>query len=278
MWIDTHCHLDATEFDADRDMVVASAHAAGVGHIVIPAVATWNFERVRHLAHQYAGCVYALGIHPMLAPQATDADLGTLRREIEASLDDPLFIGVGEIGLDYFVPGLDAERQMAVYVAQLRLAREFDLPVLLHVRKSQDQVAAQLRKLGVHAGIAHAFNGSPEQAYRFIDQGLKLGFGGNMTFSRANRIRRLATELPLDALVLETDAPDIAPAWLADDQFGEQGKVRNVPGEVAGIARELANLRGMSLADLSRHMQNSSLEALPRLRAAFCDPSGARDE
>ncbi|HVL08889.1 MAG TPA: TatD family hydrolase [Burkholderiaceae bacterium] len=265
MWIDTHCHLDATEFDADRDVVVASAQAAGVRHIVIPAVAAWNFERVRHLAHQYAGCVYTLGIHPMLAPQATDADLVTLRREIAASLDDPKFVGVGEIGLDYFIPGLDAERQMAVYVAQLKLAREFDLPVLLHVRKSQDQVAAQVRKFGIHAGIAHAFNGSPEQAYRFIDQGLKLGFGGNMTFSRANRIRRLAVELPLEALVLETDAPDIAPAWLADDQFGEQGKVRNVPGEVLGIANVLAQLRDVAPAQLAMQLRENSVAALPRL-------------
>lgn len=269
MWIDTHCHLDASEFDADRDAVVASAHAAQVRHIVIPAVAASNFDTVRQLAHRHAGCVYALGIHPMATRSATDEDLVTLRRQIEASLDDPRFVGVGEIGLDFFVPGLDAQRQEFVYLAQLRLAREFDLPVLLHVRKSQDQVCAGVRRLGITRGIAHAFNGSFEQARRFIGQGLKLGFGGNVTFSRANRIRRLATELPLEALVLETDAPDIAPAWLADDQFGEQSKARNTPSEVAGIAREVAALRQVSLDELAAMMRRNSIDALPRLQAQF---------
>jgi TatD DNase family protein len=265
MWIDTHCHLDATEFDADRDVVVASARLADVRTIVIPAVAAWNFDRVRHLAHHYGGCVYALGIHPMLAPQASDADLDTLRRAIEQSMPDPKFVGVGEIGLDYFIPGLDPQRQMEVYVAQLKLAREFDLPVLLHVRKSQDQVAAQARHLGVRRGIAHAFNGSVEQAGKFIELGMKLGIGGNMTYSRANRIRRIASELPIEALVLETDAPDIAPAWLTEDQFGEQKKVRNVPAEVSGIAHALAELRQIDVTSLAESMRVNSLEALPRL-------------
>ncbi|WP_454731245.1 MULTISPECIES: TatD family hydrolase [Cupriavidus] len=277
MWIDTHCHLDAAEFDADRDAVAAAAAAAGVSGIVLPAVAVSNFAAVRALARRHAGCVYALGIHPLYTPGAGQADLDALRREVAASLDDPRFVGIGEIGLDFFVPGLDAQHQAWIYGEQLKLAREFDLPVLLHVRKSQDQVAAQLRRAGVRQGIAHAFNGSPQQARGFVDQGLKLGFGGNMTFSRAKQIRRLAQELPLEAIVLETDAPDIAPAWLSDDQFGEQHKARNTPAETAGVARALGELRGIGAPALAQAMWRNSVAALPRLAAfeATMFPAGA---
>lgn len=267
MWIDTHCHLDAGEFDADRDAVVAAAEAAGVRGIVLPAVAVSNFGAVRALSRRHAGCVYALGIHPLCSGSATQADIDTLAREVEASLGDPRFVGIGEIGLDFFVRDLDPAHQTWVCAQQLKIAREFDLPVLLHVRKSQDQVLAQLRRAGVRQGIAHAFNGSLQQAQGFIDHGLKLGFGGNMTFERARQIRRLALELPLEAIVLETDAPDIAPAWLTDGQFGEQRKVRNTPAEVAGVARELAALRAIAPDALAAAMWRNSVAALPRLAA-----------
>ncbi|WP_265918954.1 TatD family hydrolase [Cupriavidus nantongensis] len=270
MWIDTHCHLDAGEFDADREQIADAAEAAGVRGIVVPAVAAWNFDTVRALAQRDPRCVYALGIHPLCSPGAGQPELDTLRRQVAASMGDPRFVGIGEIGLDFFVAGLDADHQTWLYVEQLKIAREFDLPVLLHVRKSQDQVGAQLRKLGVKRGIAHAFNGSHEQARRFVEQGLKLGFGGNVTFSRARQIRRLATELPLEALVLETDAPDIAPAWLSDDQFGEQHKARNTPAQVAGVARVLAELRGIDALTLAQATWRNAVAALPRL-AAFAD-------
>lgn len=265
MWIDTHCHLDASEFDGDRAEVTAAAGRAGVSGIVLPAVAVSNFAAVRALAHGDARCVYALGIHPLCTPGAGQADLDALRREVAASIDDPRLVAIGEIGLDFFVPGLDAAHQTWLYAEQLKIAREFELPVLLHVRKSQDQVYAQLRRVGVRQGIAHAFNGSHEQARRFVAHGMKLGFGGNMTFERARQIRRLAADLPLDALVLETDAPDIAPSWLSDGQFGEQHKARNTPGEVAGVARALAALRGIALDDLASAMWANSVAALPRL-------------
>ncbi|GJG93158.1 TatD family hydrolase [Cupriavidus pauculus] len=270
MWIDTHCHLDASEFDADRAGVIAAAAAANVSGIVLPAVAVSNFDAVRALAGEGSRCVYALGIHPLCTPGAGQADLDALRREVAASIDDPRLVAIGEIGLDFFVPGLDAQHQTWLYTEQLKIAREFDLPVLLHVRKSQDQVYAQLRRVGVKQGIAHAFNGSHEQARRYVEHGMKLGFGGNVTFSRAKQIRRLASELPIEAIVLETDAPDIAPAWLSDDQFGEQHKARNTPGEVAGVARVMAELRGVPEPELARVMWRNSVAALPRL-AAFAD-------
>lgn len=282
MWIDTHCHLDAGEFEADRASVTTAAAAAGVTGIVLPAVAVSNFEAVRALAHggPYGGpnsgphggthCVYALGIHPLCTPGAGQADLDALRQQVAASIDDERLVAIGEIGLDFFVPGLDAVHQTWLYTEQLKIAREFDLPVLLHVRKSQDQVYAGLRRVGVRQGIAHAFNGSHEQARRYAEHGMKLGFGGNVTFSRARQIRRLAVDLPIESIVLETDAPDIAPAWLSDDQFGEQHKARNTPAEVAGVACVMAELRGMAERDLADIMWRNAVAALPRLNA-FAD-------
>ncbi|KQR90169.1 DNAase [Burkholderia sp. Leaf177] len=257
MWIDTHCHLDASEFDADRDDVAASALKEGVRRIVIPGVERQNFNTVRKLAHQIEGGAYALGIHPLFTPRAQDDDLRVLREQIKASMDDPRFVGIGEIGLDYFVPGLDDARQTFFYYEQLKIARDFDLPVICHVRKSQDKVLKGLRVHGVKIGIAHAFNGSFQQAETFISHGMRLGFGGNLTFERARQIRRLAADLPLDAIVLETDAPDIAPSWLY--------KHRNTPEQVAGIARVLAELRGVSEETLSIGTTANAHAALPRL-------------
>ena len=198
--------------------------------------------------------------------QAVDQELAELRRQVAASMDDPRFVAIGEIGLDFFIPDPNVERQNAVYQAQLRIAREFDLPVLMHVRKSQDQVRSAAAKAGVR-GIAHAFNGSPDQARAYVDSGFKLGFGGVFTFSRANRVRRLAAEMPIESIVLETDAPDLAPAWLADDQFSEQVGTRNAPAEVAGIAAAMAELRGISIDALAAQARRNSIEAIPRLAA-----------
>jgi TatD DNase family protein len=238
MLVDTHCHLDAPEFDADRGAVVARAVAAGVGRIVVPAVGAFDFEAVRRLAREHACVRYALGIHPIFVDRAADEDLGTLRRAVEAARGDPGFVGIGEIGLDHFVPGLDRARQERFLVEQLRIARDFGLPVILHVRRAQDAVLKQLRRLRPAGGIAHAFNGSAQQADAFVGLGFALGFGGAMTFERALRIRSLAATLPIEACVLETDAPDIPPAWLRP--------ARNEPAELPGIAASFATLRGLS--------------------------------
>jgi TatD DNase family protein len=213
MWIDTHCHLDAAEFDADRDVVWQVAVQAGVAMQVLPAVAVANFDAVRELAHRH-GLAYALGIHPLYVEQAQDGDLDALAQALHAHRSDPRLVAVGEIGLDHFVPGLDLARQERFYTAQLKLARDAGLPVILHVRRSADALLKGLRRIAVAGGIAHAFNGSAQQAGEFVQQGFKLGFGGAMTFERALNIRALATELPADAIVLETDAPDIPPQWL----------------------------------------------------------------
>jgi len=266
-WTDTHCHLDAHEFDADRGEVVRRAREAGVAQIVLPAVAVWNFDAVRALAHEH-GFAYALGIHPLCVDAARDEDLRTLHDALQRHRADPRLVGVGEIGLDHFVPGLDRAKQERFYAAQLELAHDAELPVIVHVRRSADGLLKHLRRIPVR-GIAHAFNGSEQQAQVFIDLGFKLGFGGAMTFDRALQIRRLAQSLPPDALVLETDAPDIPPHWLyrtaAQRAAGETA--RNEPAQLPRIAQTLAALRGWSLAETARISGANAHAALPRLAA-----------
>lgn len=267
-WIDTHCHLDAPEFAHDVDEVRAQARAVGVQHLVIPAVQVAHAEAVRNLAHRH-GDSYALGIHPLYTPQADDEDIEQLAQLLEQHRHDPHLVAVGEIGLDFFVPGFDAERQTRFYRQQLQLARRFDLPVILHVRRSADPLLKGLRELPVQGGIAHAFNGSLQQARAFIALGFKLGFGGALTYERALQLRRLATELPLDALVLETDAPDMPPHWLyrtAAERAVGQPQGRNAPAELPPIAQVLADLRGMPLEALAQHTRANALQALPRLQ------------
>lgn len=276
-WIDSHCHLDAAEFDADRDAVLARAQAAGVATLVLPAVAVAGFETLRQLAHRH-GLFYALGIHPLCVDAADDADLERLADALQAHRDDPRLVAVGEIGLDHFVPGLDRDRQQRFYAAQLKLARAHGLPVILHVRRSADDLLKQLRRTEVSGGIAHAFNGSDQQALSFAALGFKLGFGGALTFERARQIRHLAATLPPEVPVLETDAPDIPPQWLyvrADARAASPAS-RNEPAELPRIAQTLAALRGWSLAETATRTALNVGAALPRLAAALARPGDAR--
>lgn len=274
-WIDTHCHLDAPEFDGDRDAVWSRARSAGVAMAVLPAVEVAHFEAVRSLAHRH-GLAYALGIHPLYVHRAAPGDLERLADALRAHRDDPRLVAVGEIGLDHFVPGLDRERQQHFYVEQLRLAQASALPVILHVRRSADGLLAGLRRAEVPGGIAHAFNGSAQQAGEFVTLGFRLGFGGAMTFERALQIRRLAQDLPEHVPVLETDAPDIPPQWLyrtAEARArGEQA--RNEPAELPRIAQALAGLRGWTLQQTADRTGANAQAALPRLQGLL-QPVGA---
>jgi TatD DNase family protein len=276
MWIDSHCHLDAPEFDADRDAVVARARAAGVGMLVLPAVAAQHFDTVRALAHQH-GFAYALGLHPLYVHEAPADALDQLQAALQCWRDDPRLVAVGEIGLDHFVPGLDLALQERFYGAQLRLAREAGLPVILHVRRSADGLLKALRRTEVIGGIAHAFNGSAQQAQQFVQRNFRLGFGGTLSFERSLNIRQLAASLPEQVPVLETDAPDIPPQWLyrtAEQRAQGEHSGRNEPAELPRIAQHLAQARGWSLADTARITSANVQAALPRL-AALMQPGPA---
>lgn len=238
--IDTHCHIDVEEFAADRAQVLACARAAGVTRQVVPAIHQPGWAFLRSLCRQEADLLPALGLHPIYLAVHRPEHLEELRR----LLADERPVAVGEIGLDYFVEGLDRAAQQTLFEAQLRLAEEFALPVLLHVRKAHDQVLATLRRLKFRqGGIAHAFSGSAQQAERYLELGFKLGFGGTLTYTRSSRIRALAVALPLEAIVLETDAPDIVTA-------AHRGE-RNSPEYLPEVLAALAAVRSEDAASLA---------------------------
>ena len=273
-WIDTHCHLDALEFAAcgGPQRVREEARAAGVGRIVIPAVDAGNFAAVRELAHR-TGDGYALGFHPLYLPQGEVAEaLERLDGHLREWQDDPHLVAVGEIGLDahdgrWNDPAVRI-RQEALLRGQLRLARRYGLPVLLHTRRAVDAVLRHLRELPPPGAIAHAFVGSLQQAEALCAVGAVLGFGGAMTFERATRLRAQAATLPLDSLVLETDAPDIPPSWLyVPQEVRRAGQVvpPNRPAEIPRMGAVLADLRGMPVEELCAATTANALRVLPRL-------------
>ncbi len=259
MLIDTHCHLDAAEFDADRDVVADQARQVGVDVIVVPSVEPKNFRQVIELSARYSHCYYALGIHPMYIDSASPSDIKALHALIRQQLSiENKLVAVGEIGLDFFVTKQNRETQEYFFAEQLKIAHEFNFPVILHVRRAVDEILKYLRRHKISGGIAHAFNGSRQQAEAFIQLGFKLGFGGAMTYPRALNIRELATNLPLESIVLETDAPDIPPQWIST-------KARNSPAELAKIAQVLADLRGMEVAQIIEITSKNAVKILPKL-------------
>lgn len=263
MLIDTHCHLDAAEFAADRAACHAAAQAVGVGKLLIPAVSVANFPAVTAVCRDFAGCYPAYGIHPLYLD--TVQSVATAAEQLTDYLHTHPAVAVGEIGLDFFVPGLDVVQQEALFIAQLKIARQFNLPVVLHVRRAVDAILKNLRRYPVVGGIAHAFNGSRQQAEMLINLGFKLGFGGAMTYPGSRRIRELARTLPLNSLVLETDSPDIPPVWLSASEAAPTQ--RNSPAELAQIAQCLAALRGLSVTEIATITYANALAAIPGLGA-----------
>lgn len=257
MLIDTHCHLDAEEFGDTQADIVREAQAVGVERIVVPSIARANFDIVRSLCEQYPNCAPAYGIHPMYTDTALPEDLAVLRDYLQQHRP----IAVGEIGMDFFINHYDQARQEFFFVEQLKLAREFDLPVLLHIRKATDTILKNLRQHKVKGGIAHAFNGSRQQADEFIKLGFKLGFGGAVAYSRATKLRELAATLPLESIVLETDAPDIPPDFLARG-------LPNKPEYLPRIAQTLAALRDISLEDIAQATSTNAYSAVPALQTS----------
>ncbi len=230
---DSHCHLDDPAFDPDRDQILAAARAAGVSGFLLPGVGHWTWGRQLHLAGKEADCFCALGLHPLFLDRHRSEDL----ERLAALLDHPNVVAIGEIGLDYYPPEVDRQAQQALFEAQVRLAKAADLPLVLHVRRAHDQVTATLRRLRFpHGGICHACNASRQQVQRYLDLGFRLGFGGPLTYPRSHRIRALVQALPVEAICLETDAPDLPP-------LNHRGE-RNSPVYLPEVLNALAELRG----------------------------------
>ncbi len=242
MLVDSHCHLDADAFDGDRIEVVARARRAGVTRQVVPAVDARGWPKLRDVCADDPGLFPAYGLHPMFLARHQPADIDELRRWLER--ERPL--AIGECGLDYFVQDLDRDAQQPYFEGQLRLAREYGLPAIVHARRAVDAVIASIRKIGSEGahgqgeralrGVIHSFSGSRQQAEQLWEAGFMIGLGGPVTYPRAKRLRRLAATMPIQHLLLETDAPDQPDA----DIRGE----RNEPGRLASVLATIAELRG----------------------------------
>jgi len=254
MWIDSHCHMDNALLYRNSEKVISASVTEGVDWIIIPAVNKENFDKVIKMAGKYKQCVYALGLHPMYLNSFEDSDLELL----EYYLLNNNSVAVGEIGIDLFVQKNNQTLQENVFLSQLKIAKKFDLPVIMHVRGAIDLVLKNLRKIKVKGGIAHAFNGSFQQADQLIELGFKLGFGGAMTYPRASHLQALAKELPIEAIVLETDSPDMPPAWLVN---GES----NQPKELGKIAEFFCHLRGLEPSKTADIIRVNTIEAIPKL-------------
>lgn len=249
MLVDSHSHLDADEFDPDRSQVIARARAAGVTRQIVPAVGAAGWGKLRDLCASEAGLYPAYGLHPMYLPEHRPEHLVSLRDWIERERP----VAVGECGLDFFVEGLDAGQQSLYFDGQLRLARDFALPVIVHARRAVDQVMAAVRRFGPLRGVVHSFSGSADQARRLYDLGFLIGLGGPVTYDRANRLRTLAATLPMDCLLLETDAPD-------QPDSGHRGQ-RNEPARLTTVCDTIAALRGIE-PDVVAHATTANAERL----------------
>lgn len=237
--VDSHCHLDAAAFDADRSEVIARARAAGVHTQVVPAVTAASWPTLRDTCRLAEGLYPAYGLHPMFLDVHRPEHLDDLRGWIERERP----CAVGECGLDFFVEGLDAKLQQQYFMGQLRLAREFDLPVIVHARRAVDAVIAAIKQVGGLRGVVHSFPGSPEQAAQLDTLGFLVGLGGPLTYDRAQRLQRLVAQMPLEQLLLETDAPDQPDAGIRGE--------RNEPARLPVILETVARLRGQAAEDIA---------------------------
>ena len=254
MWIDSHCHMDNVILNQNSEKIINECVNEGVNQIIIPSVSKENFDKVINLASKYKHCVYALGIHPMYLKNFEDSDLDLL----EYYLLNYNAVAVGEIGMDLFIQKKNQCLQEHVFLSQLKIAKKFNLPVIMHVRGAIDLVLKNLRQIKVRGGIAHAFNGSFQQADQLIKLGFKLGFGGAMTYPRAKHLQSLAKELPIESIVLETDSPDMPPAWLNNGE-------RNQPKELGKIAEFFCHLRGLKPSKTADIIRDNTIEAIPKL-------------
>ena len=247
--VDTHCHLDVPEFDGDRAVVVQRARDAGVTRHKVPAIEASTWPGLRDACARHEGLFPAYGLHPLLIAQHRDEHLRELRDWIERERP----VAIGECGLDYWVEDLDREVQAHFFDAQLQLAREFDLPVIVHARRAVDAVIASIKRVGTLRGVIHSYAGSEEQARQLADLGFLIGIGGPVTYERANRVRRVAASVPIETLLLETDAPD-------QPDCAHRGE-RNEPARMVRVLETIAALRGVG-ADVVAAATTANAERL----------------
>ena len=233
-FIDTHCHFDFPPFTDREAESLAQAAQAGVERIIVPAIDATRFARVLQRSRQHPPLYAALGLHPIVIDQHSDASLEQLERHLRQRPEK--LVAIGEIGLDLYMEDPRFDRQQHFLDAQLRLARDYDLPVILHSRRTHDKLAMHLRRIDVpRRGVVHGFAGSLQQAQAFIAAGYAIGVGGTITYPRASKTRQTIARLPLSSLLLETDAPDMP-------LNGFQGEP-NRPERVRNVWQTLCELR-----------------------------------
>ncbi|MCG5031719.1 TatD family hydrolase [Mesosutterella sp. OilRF-GAM-744-9] len=261
--IDTHCHLQSERFDGDRVRLVSEARRRGVASGLIAGGSPSDWTDCARLARSF-GWAAGFGVHPLAVPQTPEEALAELRAALGREKADPAspVIAVAEIGLDLYGERANFERDEYFFAEQLRIARDFALPVSVHARRAADQVAKWLRRIEVPGGVIHAFNGSKEQAEAFLRLGFRLGFGGAMTYAGSLRIRRLAASLPLSSIVLETDCPDMPSSARRD-----AGRLRTEPADLAGYLEVLAELRGVPAQELAGQLFENALDSFPGFRS-----------
>ncbi|MFA5677265.1 MAG: TatD family hydrolase [Pseudomonas sp.] len=253
IYIDTHTHLDFPDFDTDRTAVLADCAQLGVRRILLMGVSRSNWERIWSLVSEHDGVYAAFGLHPVFLDQHQPQDLLLLRERLAQHAGDPRCCAVGEFGLDYFVEDANREQQQHLFEAQLEIATDLQLPALLHVRRAHAPVIAALKRYQPRrGGIVHAFSGSLQEAQEYIRLGFKLGLGGAATWPQAKRMHRVIPQLPIESLVLETDSPDMAPAF--------RPYQRNSPQNLPQICAELARLRGETPDQLAQQCLYNTCE------------------
>lgn len=233
-FVDTHCHFDFPPFTGDEVPSIDRAARAGVDAIIVPAIEAAYFERVLDLARRHDALYAALGLHPIVIEHHLDEHLDRLDAVLQTA--EKKLVAIGEIGLDLYRENPHFERQQTILDAQLRLAKRHDLPVILHSRRTHDKLAMHLKRIDLpRRGVVHGFSGSLQQAQRFIELGYHIGVGGTITYPRASKTRDVMAQLPLSALLLETDAPDMP-------LNGFQGQP-NRPEQAARVFTTLCELR-----------------------------------
>lgn len=237
--IDTHCHIDLAIFDKDRDIIIKNCKDMGISSIVVPAIESITWTRLLDIVAANKGLHPALGLHPVFINSHRLNDITLLQEYV--SKYKP--VAIGEIGLDFYIKDTDKDKQKLFFNEQLNVAKSNDLPVILHVRKAHDDVLTILKGKDLKGGSCHAFNGSYEQAKRYIDLGFKLGFGGTMTYPNARKIHDLAKKIPLESILLETDSPDMS-------GFNHQGE-RNQPDFIVDALNALSQLKNLSVDDVA---------------------------
>ncbi|WP_020409289.1 TatD family hydrolase [Hahella ganghwensis] len=248
-YIDSHCHLDFSAFDEDRDQVVARTTASGVGLLVVPSTTPESWPNVLALAERYPCVRIALGLHPYFLGNVEYSALDELRDLVKS--ERSRIVAIGETGLDRMID-VDYGRQQKFFERQVRIAEEFSLPVIVHSRKANDQVASILRQSAVTDGVVHGFSGSYQQAIAFWNIGMRIGVGGVITYERAQKTRKTIASLPTESLVLETDAPDMP-------LCGRQGK-RNSPEYLSEVFHSLEKIRSEGRHQLRKQLIQNTLK------------------